>query len=105
MEMNATPNREETPGLPASYPTEDIDNVTLRDGTRVTIRPICPSDAAGLQAGFQRLSPQSIYLRFLETFSQLSDKQAQYFVNVDYQARMAFVGEIEEDGQKNLIGV
>lgn len=103
--MNATPNREETPGIPAGYPEENIDDITLLDGTRVTIRPIRPSDAAGLQAGFRRLSPESIYFRFLETFSQLSDQQAEYFVNVDYQTRMAFVGEIDENGQKNLIAV
>ena len=57
----------------------------------------------GLQEGFRRLSPQSIYLRFLETFSELTDEQANKYAQVDYQTTMAFVAEIEVDSQKRLI--
>ena len=91
--------------LPEAYPSEWIDRATLRDGTLVTIRPIRPDDAPRLQAGFARLSPQSIYLRFLESYKVLTDKQAKEFATLDYQNRMAFVAEILEDGQKNIIGV
>jgi acetyltransferase len=87
------------------YPSEYVEQVHLLDGTLVTIRPIRPDDAAGLQAGFQRLSPESVYLRFLETFSMLTDKQARDFANVDYRNKMALVAEIRENDQDNLIGV
>lgn len=92
-------------GLPPNYPEEYIQEVTLRDGSMVTIRPIRPDDASRLQAGFARLSPQSIYLRFLESFKELPDKQAQNFATVDYQTRMALVAEIQENGRPHLIGV
>lgn len=69
------------------------------------IRPILPCDAPELQEGFLRLSAESVYLRFFETVKTLSDKQAFEFANVDYVNRMAFVGEIEEQGERNLIGV
>lgn len=87
------------------YPSEYIEEVNLLDGTRLTIRPIRPDDAAGLQAGFQRLSPESVFLRFLETFHMLTDKLARDFADVDYHNKMALVAEIQENGQHNLIGV
>jgi acetyltransferase len=87
------------------YPSEYVEQVHLLDGTLVTIRPIRPDDATGLQVGFQRLSPESVYLRFLETFSMLTDKQARDFANVDYCNKMALVAEISENDQDNLIGV
>ncbi len=87
------------------YPSEYVEEITLSDGTPVLIRPIRPDDAPRLQAGFQRLTAQSIYLRFLETFKQLSDKQAREFANLDYLERMALVAETVENGEEVLIGV
>jgi GNAT superfamily N-acetyltransferase len=89
--------------LPENYPSESIEEVILRDGTLVTIRPIRPDDAPRLQAGFKRLSAESIYLRFLETTKELSDEQAQRFATVDYQTSMAMVGIIREDGEERLV--
>jgi acetyltransferase len=88
-----------------NYPGEYIEKISLADGTQVTIRPILPEDAPGLQEAFSRLSPQSVYLRFLETFKQLTDKQAQELAELDYQKRMALVAEVVEQGEKHLVGV
>ena len=101
------------PGLPSQsypvqpdhYPTDWIEMVRLKDGMQVLLRPIRPDDAAGLQAGFQRLSPRSIYLRFLEPYKELPGKLAQRLANIDYHAQMALVAEIQEAGQPRLIGV
>jgi RimJ/RimL family protein N-acetyltransferase len=73
----------------------------LRDGTEVSIRPIRPDDATGLQELFSRLSPESIFLRFLGKPKDLPAEQAQRLANVDYESHMAFVAEL--DGA--LIGV
>jgi acetyltransferase len=89
---------------PENYPAEFIEEVRLRTGTVVTLRPVVPSDAPLLQAGFARLSPQTIYLRFLEATKQLTDEQARQFASVDYQSRMAFVATIPEDGVERIIG-
>lgn len=48
----------------ASTMTKSID-VTLRDGTPITLRPVQASDAGLLEAGFAALSRESIYARFL----------------------------------------
>lgn len=98
------PNRD-LQGTGRPYPVECIETVTLREGSEVLIRPIRPDDAPRLQAGFVRLSPQTIYLRFLESFKALSDKQAYAFANVDYQTRMALVASVPENGDEALIGV
>jgi acetyltransferase len=85
------------------YPEEYIEPITLKDGRQVVLRPIKPSDAALLQEGFQRLSAESIRMRFLETAKELSDQQAQSLATVDYQKRMAFVGSVIEDGREQLV--
>jgi acetyltransferase len=89
----------------AGYPSQEIEMITLRDGTEVKLRPIRPDDAPRLQQGFKQLSTETIYLRFLKVFYELSDKQAYEFANIDYQTQMAFVGEIQENGEPALIAV
>lgn len=71
-------------------PPEPVE-VTLRDGTRVRIRPIRPDDKARLQEGLQRLSPQSRYLRFHTGVDRLSDAQLRYLTEIDYADHMAWV--------------
>ena len=92
-------------GAPENYPEGCVESVILRDGTPVLVRPIRPEDAPRLQAGFTRLSSESIYLRFFETFKELPDNQAAMFATVDYQDRMALVAAIQENGEERLIGV
>ena len=87
------------------YPQKWIEQIVLPDGTSVTIRPVRPEDAPKLQEAFKRLSIQSVYYRFLQVFTQLTDQQAHDFANLDYYHQMALVAEIQEDGETNLIGV
>ena len=81
------------------------ETVTLRGGTTVTIRPIRADDAPRLQAFHARLSPETIYLRFLGYHKALLDKEAERLATVDYQARMALVATREEGGEERLLGV
>jgi acetyltransferase len=100
------PDDEHTPmQVTGRYPQEWIEQIALPDGTLVTIRPIRPEDAPKLQSAFKRLSIQSVYYRFLQVFTQLTDQQAHDFANLDYYQRMALVAEIQEEGESNLIGV
>lgn len=97
--------RDDSLNLPPGYPAEWVEQVHLKDGVLVNIRPILPVDWTLLQEGFTRLSPQSIYYRFLESARQLSDEQAHRLANLDYQDRMALVAVIEEQGIERLVGV
>ena len=52
------------------------ENVELRDGTRVLIRPIEPSDRERLNEGFESASAESIFMRFLGPQPRLSEQPA-----------------------------
>lgn len=81
------------------------ERVTLHDGTQVTLRPVVPEDAPRLRALFHRLSPESIYLRFLEPRKELTLEQARAFATVDYQRTMAIVAAMDDEGEEEIVGV
>jgi acetyltransferase len=83
----------------------DPEEVPLKDGTQVLIRPIREDDAEDLQEAFQRLSMESIYLRFLSVKKELTDEEARTLSTVDYTARMAFVATCKENGREIVVGV
>src|SRR5258706_309275 len=62
------------------------------------IRPIRPDDAARLQAFHQRLSAESIYLRWLSAHPVLTDEEAAAMTQLDYSSRMAFVAVVPTAG-------
>jgi len=85
-------------------PPVAAETVTLRDGTPVTTRAIRPDDAPRLQAFHARLSPESVYLRWLSAHPVLSDEEAETLSRVDYHDRMAFVATLPPAGA-DIIGV
>jgi RimJ/RimL family protein N-acetyltransferase len=86
-------------------PEHESEAVTLCDGTKVTIRHIRPEDAARLQALFARLSPESIFFRFLGLRKDLPDKEAEQLAGVDRQSRMALVATVRQSGEEEIIAV
>jgi RimJ/RimL family protein N-acetyltransferase len=89
----------------SAFPEKYIEEVELKDGSKVRIRPIRPDDAPRLQQAFSMLSPQTIYMRFLEAAKGLSDKQARQLAEVDYHSRMALVGTIQEADEERIVVV
>lgn len=89
----------------ATSQSDWTEGVTLRDGTDVRLRPVRPDDAARLRALFHRLSPESVYLRFLEARKDLTLEQAREFATLDYRHSMAIVAVIDEAGEEKIIGV
>jgi GNAT superfamily N-acetyltransferase len=78
---------------------------TLRDGSSIHIRPICPEDAPRLQALHSRLSPQSIRLRFMALHMALAPAEADRLANVDFDCRMAFVATRPSAAGEAIVGV
>jgi GNAT superfamily N-acetyltransferase len=64
--------------------SERTGTLVLRDGSRVLVRPVEPTDKALLVEGFARLSPESRYRRFLAPVPELSEAQRHYFTEVDH---------------------
>ncbi len=75
----------------ANYPSELETVAVLRDGVPVQLRPIRPEDAPALDRFHRRQSPESVYFRFFRHRPELSEKELDYFTNIDYERRMAFV--------------
>jgi GNAT superfamily N-acetyltransferase len=55
----------------------------LPDGTAVLLRLLRPEDAPLLLEGFERLSPDSRYRRFLSAKPRLSDAELRYLTELD----------------------
>jgi GNAT superfamily N-acetyltransferase len=65
--------------------------VTLRDGVRVTLRPIAPEDKPLIAASFERLSEESRYRRFFTSKKELSAADLDYLVDVDHSDHEAII--------------
>ena len=66
-------------------------HLLLRDGTSVVIRPIGPEDAHREQAFVRGLSPESRYLRFMNTLRELSPEMLERFTHPDPAREIALV--------------
>ena len=71
--------------------------MTLRDGARIVIRPIRPEDADALVRGFEALSPELRYRRFLSPMNRLSAGLVRYLTDVDHHDHEALVAEVPGD--------
>jgi GNAT superfamily N-acetyltransferase len=67
------------------------DDIMLRDGTRLLVRPIRPVDADALVALHARLSADTIYRRYFGARPHLAPADVHRFTRVDGRARFALV--------------
>jgi hypothetical protein len=73
------------------------ERVELRDGSEVRIRPIEPGDKRRLAEGFDHLSEESRYRRFLHPIKHLSLRDLAYFTEVDHRDHEALIA-LDPDG-------
>lgn len=73
--------------------------VALRDGSRVRIRQGHRSDRELLLRGFERLSPESRYRRFLAAMPELSEKTIRYLTEIDHHDHEAMIALDEQTGE------
>jgi acetate---CoA ligase (ADP-forming) len=67
-------------------------DVVLKDGRTVHIRPIRSDDAPLMMEMWQRLSPETIRMRFFAPRG-MDEQQIRYFTDLDYENRFALVAE------------
>jgi acetate kinase len=77
---------------------------TLRDGRRVEIRALKPTDRDELLGTIGRMSDESIYRRFFSFKRRFSEQEAAYFLNVDFVNHVALVAVLEEDSHPAIVG-
>ena len=73
------------------YPTELEDEIVLRDGLRIPVRPIRPEDAELELRFFDGLSARSRFQRFMQHLPRLSPRMLARFTQLDYDRELALV--------------
>jgi GNAT superfamily N-acetyltransferase len=81
----------EPAGLPSGYPQEYQREVALRDGRRVLIRPVLPSDAPELADAIKTADRDTLHRRFMGGAPRVTPKLLAHLTVVDYVQRFALV--------------
>jgi len=89
----------------ATYPKELECEITLRNGSRLRLRPIRPEDQDRLIAFHDRLSRETAYQRFFAVLKRLPPDWAHFLANVDYERRLALLAEHGAPEAPELVGV
>jgi GNAT superfamily N-acetyltransferase len=76
---------------------------TLRDGRSVEIRALEPGDREALLAAVGRTSDQSLYRRFFAFKRGFSDREIDFYVNIDFVSHVALVAELEAAGHQTIV--
>src|SRR5580765_7318 len=82
---------------PRYFSLDYTERAVLRDGTAVRLRLLAPEDKPALRRGFERLSAESRYARFLAPKTTLSDDELRYLCDIDQEDHFALAA-IREDG-------
>ncbi len=77
---------------------------TLRDGRTITIRAQRPEDLDRWRAALALTSAETRYHRFFAVKREISEKEAHYFLDIDFVKHVALVAIADEDGRPTLIG-
>ncbi len=73
--------------------------VALRDGRAVLVAPLYPDDRHRYLAGFEKVSAESLYTRFMAPVVRLSESQLRYLLDVDHADHEALLAVDEEGGE------
>ncbi len=87
------------------YPKELEECVTLKNGSKVTLRPIRPEDAPAHLAFIRRLDAEDLRLRFFGVVSEFEFSDMPKFTQIDYDREMAFIATTEQRGEPITLGV
>jgi len=90
-----------TADLPPGYPREYRRLVTLRDGRKILIRPVLPSDAPALAESIASADADTIHRRFLGGRPQVTPELLEFLTTVDYTSRFALVA-VEPGSQRGV---
>jgi acetyltransferase len=92
------------------YPAQYVGDWTMKDGTRVTIRPIRPEDEPAIIRFHEKLSERSVYMRYfqpLKLSTRTAHERLARICFIDYDREMALVAERRDPagGEPPILGV
>jgi GNAT superfamily N-acetyltransferase len=76
----------------------------LRNGRQMEIRALRSDDRAGLLDTVERTSAQSMYRRFFGAKRDFSQKEIEFFLNIDFVNHVALVATAEKDSRAVIVG-
>src|ERR1700734_2553567 len=77
---------------------------TLRGGRTVEIRPQRSEDREGMHAAIARFSSGALYRRFFGVRRQFSEKETDYFLDIDFVNHVVLVAVANDAGQSTIFG-
>jgi len=87
------------------YPKKYEMHWALKNGQEVLLRPIKPEDEPMWLEMFQSFSEESIRYRFFQVLKDTPHEVRVRYCNIDYDREIAIVAELEENGQRRILGV
>ena len=84
----------------AKYSAAEI----LRDGSRIEVRALKPTDGSELQAAVGRMSDESIHRRFFALKRHFTEREIDFYLNVDFVNHVALVAVMNVKGRELLVG-
>jgi acetyl coenzyme A synthetase (ADP forming)-like protein len=88
-----------------AYPSQYENEVLLRDGSRILLRPIRTDDTERWIVFYSRLSTRTKYLRFQHSPKELGLEDATRFCTVDYTNTFALVAEVMKQQRKEIVAI
>jgi RimJ/RimL family protein N-acetyltransferase len=76
----------------------------LSTGTPLHIRALRPTGRAEMLAAVGRLSKEALYRRFFAPKRGFSEREIEYFLNVDFIGHVALAAVLTEDGRQVIVG-
>jgi GNAT superfamily N-acetyltransferase len=79
--------------------------LSVRDDTRVRLRPVVPADKPVLAEGFRRLSAASRYRRFMTPLEELDEGMLRQLTELDYVDHFAWLALLADRPGEPAVGV
>jgi len=76
----------------------------LRNGAALQIRALLPGDRDEMLAAVGRFSKQTLYRRFFAPKRSFSEREIEFFLNVDFTSHVALVAVLSEGGRQVIVG-
>ena len=86
------------------YPSELEETATLPGGENVFLRPVRPEDEPAIQAGFTKLTPEDVRMRFFASMKTLPHDIAARLTQIDYDREMALIAFADGPAAKDAVG-
>jgi acetyltransferase len=90
------------------YPAQYVSSFTTRDGAALRIRPIRPEDEPLMVRFHEKLSQQTVYLRYVENLKlsqRIAHERLSRICFTDYDREMALVALHAAGGSEEIVGV